>query len=76
MAFRPWSELPVTSAYWGPLRGIGPAIHRVQRHTPTIFSGLSRFGLLERIALTPEGVSAEEAMRGIDLSLVAAARSA
>jgi hypothetical protein len=62
-------ELPVTSAYWGPLRRLGPLLHRVQRHTPTFFSGFSRFGLLERIALTPEGVSADEALRGIDLSV-------
>jgi len=64
-------ELPVTSAYWGPLRRLGPLLHRVQRHTPTFFSGFSRLGLLERIALTPEGVSADEALRGIDLSLQA-----
>lgn len=62
-------ELPVTSTYWGPLRQIGPLVHRVQRHIPTFFSGFSRFRLLERIALTPEGVSAAEALRGIDLSL-------
>ncbi|WP_285711102.1 polysaccharide deacetylase family protein [Erythrobacter oryzae] len=62
-------ELPVTSAYWGPLRALGPLIHRVQRHVPTFFSGFSRLGLLERIALTPEGVSADEALRGIDLSV-------
>ena len=64
-------ELPVTTTYWGPLRRLGPALHRVQRHTPTFFSGFSRFRLLERIALTPEGVSAEEAIRGIDLSIAA-----
>lgn len=64
-------ELPVTSAYWGPLRRVGPLLHRVQRHTPTFFSGLSRLRLLERIALTPEGVSADEAVRGIDVSLEA-----
>jgi len=62
-------ELPVTSAYWGPLRTLGPLIHRVQRHVPTFFSGFSRFRLLERIALTPEGVSADEALRGVDLSI-------
>jgi len=64
-------ELPVTSAYWGPLRRLGPLIHRVQRHVPTFFSGFSRLGLLERIALTPEGVLPAEALRGIDLSLEA-----
>ena len=62
-------ELPVTSAYRGALRGAGPLIHRVQRHVPTFFSGFSRFGLLERIALTPEGVSPREALRGVDLSI-------
>jgi hypothetical protein len=62
-------ELPVTSAYWGPLRRLGPMLHRVQRHVPTFFSGFSRLRLLERIALTPEGVSAREALRGVDLSL-------
>lgn len=62
-------ELPVTSAYSGPLRPFGPLVHRAQRHLPTFFSGFSRFNLLERIALTPEGVSASEAIRGIDIAL-------
>lgn len=62
-------ELPVTSAYWGLLRQLGPIIHRLQRHVPTIFSGFSRLRLLERIALTPENVSAEEALRGVDIAL-------
>ncbi len=62
-------ELPLTSAYWGPLRGAGPMLHRIQRHLPRVFSGFSRFRLLERIALTPEGVSVEEARRGIDMAL-------
>jgi hypothetical protein len=62
-------ELPLTSAYWGPLRRLGPIIHRVQRHVPTFFSGFSRLRLLERIALTPEGVSVDEARRGINRAL-------
>jgi len=62
-------ELPVTSAYWGPLRHKGPTLHRIQRHVPTFFSGFSRLGLLERIALTPEGVSIAEAIRGIDIAV-------
>ena len=61
-------ELPVTSVYTGPLRQFGPLLHRAQRHIPTFFSGFSRLGLLERIALTPEGVSADEALRGIDIA--------
>lgn len=62
-------ELPVTSAYSGPLRRIGPVLHRVQRHVPTMFSGFSRLRLLERIALTPEGVSVAEAIRGVDIAV-------
>ncbi len=62
-------ELPVTSVYTGPLRQFGPLLHRAQRHIPTFFSGFSRLGLLERIALTPEGVSADEALRGIDVAV-------
>lgn len=62
-------ELPVTSSYSGPLRRMGPMLQRVQRHMPTMFSGFSRFGLLERIALTPEGVSSAEAIRGIAIAV-------
>ena len=62
-------ELPVTSAFWGPLRRQGHLIHRLQRHVPTFFAAFSRLGLLERIALTPEGVSVDEAIRGIDIAL-------
>lgn len=62
-------ELPVTSIYCGPLRRFGPILHRAQRHLPTFFSGFSRLNLLERIALTPEGVSIDEALRGIDVAL-------
>jgi hypothetical protein len=61
-------ELPVTSAYWGPLARFGPLLHRAQRHVPTFFSGFSRFNLLERIALTPEGVSPDEALRGVAIA--------
>ena len=62
-------ELPLTSTYCGPLQPLGTVIHRAQRHVPTVFSGFSRFRLLERIALTPEGVSSGEAIRGIDVAL-------
>ena len=62
-------ELPITSAYWGVLRQLGKQIHRMQRHIPTFFAAFSKLGLLERIALTPEGVTVEEALRGIDIAL-------
>jgi len=62
-------ELPITSTFWGVLRKQGSAVHRLQRHVPTFFAAFSRFRLLERIALTPEGVTIEEAVRGIDIAL-------
>ncbi|MEM9501680.1 MAG: polysaccharide deacetylase family protein [Pseudomonadota bacterium] len=62
-------ELPVTSTYWGVLRQLGIPIQRLQRHLPTFYSAFSKFGLLERIAFTPEGVTADEAIRGIDIAL-------
>ena len=62
-------ELPVTTVYWGILRQLGRRLHRAQRHLPTFFGGFSRFKMLERIALTPEGVTSEEAIRGIDIAL-------
>ncbi len=62
-------ELPLTSTYWGLLRRQGQSVHRLQRHVPTFFAAFSRFRLLERIALSPEGVTIEEAIRGIDIAL-------
>ncbi len=62
-------ELPVTTVYWGLLRQLGKHIHRAQRHLPTFFGGFSKLKLLERIALTPEGVTVDEAIRGIDIAL-------
>ena len=62
-------ELPVTTVYWGILRQFGIPLQRMQRHMPTLYSAFSRLRLLERIALTPEGVTAEEAIRGVDIAL-------
>ncbi|MEO0464743.1 MAG: polysaccharide deacetylase family protein [Pseudomonadota bacterium] len=68
-ASRELLELPVTSVYDGVLRRHGPMVHRLQRHIPTFFAGLSRTGLLERLPLTPEGTTIDEAKRAIDLAL-------
>lgn len=62
-------ELPVTTMYWGMLRQLGIPIQRIQRLVPTFYAAFSKLRLLERIALTPEGVTADEAIRGIDLAL-------
>ena len=62
-------ELPVTSTYWGMLRKQGRFIRTFQEKMPRLGSALSRLAMLERIALTPEGVSVDEAIRGIDIAL-------
>jgi hypothetical protein len=62
-------ELPLTTVFWGMLRRQGEWLHPVLSHLPGIGGLLARLGLLERIALTPEGVTVEEAIRGIDIAL-------
>lgn len=62
-------ELPVTTVFWGVLRRQGPLIHRLFRNNPAIRGLLTRLSLLEKIALTPEGVTLDEAIRGIDIAI-------
>ena len=62
-------ELPLTTVFWGPLRQLGPRLYPYLWRVPAARGMLSRAGLLERIPLTPEGVTVEEAMRGIDVAV-------
>lgn len=63
-------ELPLTTVHWGMLRRQGRWLHPLVAAAPPIIGGLmARVGLLERIALTPEGVTKDEAIRGIDIAL-------
>ena len=62
-------ELPLTSTFWGMLRRQGDFIYPRLWRAPALRGLLSRLGLLERVPLTPEGVSVEEAIRGIDMAL-------
>jgi len=62
-------ELPLTTCFWGMLRRQGDVIYPRLWRAPAIRGVLARLGLLERIPLTPEGVSVEEAIRGIDMAL-------
>ncbi|MBC2650666.1 polysaccharide deacetylase family protein [Novosphingobium flavum] len=74
---RPWwvgapgrlMELPLTTVFWGLLRRYGPILYPKLWRAPRLRGLLSRLGLLERIPLTPEGASAVEAIRGIDMAL-------
>lgn len=74
---RPWwigderavLELPVTTVFWGLLRRQAGWLYPALRRYPAARGAMARLGLLERIAMTPEGVSVEEALRGIDMAL-------
>ncbi len=62
-------ELPLTTVFWGLLRKQGQWLHPRASAFPLVNGLLSRLALLEKIALTPEGVTREEALRGIDIAL-------
>lgn len=62
-------ELPLTSVFWGVLRKQGELLQPLLNRHPYIRGAFSKLALLERIPLTPEGVTAEEALRGIDIAL-------
>lgn len=62
-------ELPLTTVYWGLLRQLGPMLYARMWRVPRLRGALARIGLLERIPLTPEGVTIDEALRGIDIAI-------
>lgn len=62
-------ELPLTTVYWGLLRQFGTALYARMWRVPQLRGALARIGMLERIPLTPEGVTIEEALRGIDIAI-------
>lgn len=62
-------ELPLTTVFWGMLRRQGPVLYPLLWRMPQLRGLLARASLLERIPLTPEGVSIEEAIKGIDIAI-------
>lgn len=62
-------ELPMTVVHWGALRHMGASLQQAGRQMPPLLSALARLRMLERIAITPEGVTANEALRGLDLAI-------
>ena len=62
-------ELPLTTAFWGLLRRQGGSLYPSLWRMPALRGVLSRLGLLERVPLTPEGTTFEEAVRCIDMVL-------
>lgn len=62
-------ELPLTTVFSGTLRGAGDAVFGRWFASDTARSVLARSNMLERIALTPEGIPVEKALHAIDLAL-------
>lgn len=63
-------EVPVTTVFGGFLGRWGQAIyHQIARRGLHAGAALARLGLVERIAMTPEGIPAERACRAIDVAL-------
>lgn len=62
-------ELPVTTLHWGMLRRQGRLLHPMISRIPRASGLFARLGLLERIPLTPEGTTIDEAIRGLDMAL-------
>lgn len=62
-------EVPVTTVFGGLFRGMGRSLYR--HSSSGQHAILARLGLVERIALTPEGIPAAKACRAIDIALAA-----
>lgn len=77
LPLRPWwvdrrgglMEMPLTTIYWGMLRQLGPWLYPQLWRVPRLRGALAKVGMLERIPLTPEGVTIDEAIRGIDIAI-------
>ncbi len=62
-------EMPLTTVYWGLLRRQAHWLYPKMWRVPRLRGALARLGMMERIPLTPEGVTIEEAIRGIDMAI-------
>ena len=64
-------EAPMTVIHRGAMRHLGDRLQKAGSQIPALLGAFARLHLLERIALTPEGVSTKEALAGLDLVLEA-----
>lgn len=62
-------EVPLTTAFLGGMRGLGEPLFRLGARFPTLRALLNRGRLLNRVALTPEGIPLEEALMALKLLL-------
>jgi len=62
-------ELPLTTVFGGVMRSFGDLVFGQWFGSQPARSALARTGLVERIALTPEGISLDKAIQGIDMAI-------
>ena len=62
-------EVPLTTAFLGGLRGLGEPLFRLGARLPALRGLLARARLLNRIALTPEGIPLDEALMALRVLL-------
>ena len=62
-------ELPLTTVFGGAMRSAGNVVFGRWFNSHAARSALARSGMVERIALTPEGISLPKALEGIDLAI-------
>jgi hypothetical protein len=62
-------ELPLTTVFSGILRARGKRLFSRAFEAVTSRGLLARTGMLERIALTPEGIPVDKALRAIDIAI-------
>lgn len=67
-------EVPLTAAYIGALRGLGPRLYPAAARFGPARGLLARTGLLSRVALTPEGMPVAEVQQAVDRLLEAGVR--
>src|SRR3546814_16137557 len=62
--------MPVTTVFGGLLGRVGQRFyHRIAREGTLTRALIARLGLVQRIALTPEGIPAERACRAVDIAI-------
>ncbi|WP_242122932.1 polysaccharide deacetylase family protein [Sphingobium sp. Sx8-8] len=67
-------ELPLSTAFVGLLRGGGERLYRKAHGMGAMAGALARARLLSRVPLTPEGITAREAIQAIDALIEEGAR--
>jgi hypothetical protein len=62
-------EVPLTSVFIGRAGWCGRQVYNRLRQLPSFRSAFAKFGLIERVTLTPEGIPVDKACEAIDVAL-------